>query len=153
MTAEIATDLVLAEALASRLTRINVLLRRNMVLSGLSVAQARTLATLRDFGPRRITELADLEQVAQPTMSALVARLERQGWVERHPDAEDRRVVVIGLTETGRAALRDITAVRTRILDAHLQALSGDERAALAAAVPALDKILHHAQAHEVAHT
>jgi predicted transcriptional regulator len=34
-------------------------------------------------GPRRITELAELERLAQPTLTQLVQRLEQQGFVNR----------------------------------------------------------------------
>ena len=146
-----APDLRLAEALGTRITRINTLLRQAILSSGPSLAQARTMATLRDSGPRRVTDLAELEQVAQPTMSALIARLERERWVERHGDDGDRRAVLVRLTPTGRAVLGEITALRTRALGAHLESLAESERAALEAVIPVLDKIIQHAQSKEVA--
>ena len=45
-------------------------------------------ATLSD-GPRRITELAELEGLAQPTTTILVKQLERQGLVRRERQADD----------------------------------------------------------------
>ena len=47
----------------------------------MSRTAASVLATLRDTGPRRITELAEAEAVAQPTITTLVGRLERDGLV------------------------------------------------------------------------
>src|ERR1700730_1493162 len=44
-------------------------------------------------GPRRITELAELEGLAQPTMTLLVKRLEQRGLVDRQRQADDGRVV------------------------------------------------------------
>jgi DNA-binding MarR family transcriptional regulator len=49
----------------------------------------------------RITELAELAQVTQQSMSELVAELERRGYVERIPDPMDRRAVLVRRTERG----------------------------------------------------
>ena len=43
-----------------------------------------------DTGPRRITDLAEAEAVAQPTITTLVGRLERDGLVRRAPDPATR---------------------------------------------------------------
>src|SRR3954451_1993772 len=58
-------------------------------------------------GPRRITELAELERLAQPTLTQLVQRLEQQGCVNRERQTDDGRVVLVSLTEAGPAALDD----------------------------------------------
>ncbi len=49
----------------------------------------------------RITELAELAQITQQSMSELVAELERRGYVERVPDPTDRRAVLVRRTEQG----------------------------------------------------
>ena len=49
----------------------------------------------------RITELAELAQITQQSMSELVAELERRGYVERIPDPTDRRAVLVRRTERG----------------------------------------------------
>jgi DNA-binding MarR family transcriptional regulator len=49
----------------------------------------------------RITELAELAQITQQSMSELVAELERRGYVERIPDPTDRRAALIRRTERG----------------------------------------------------
>src|SRR3954451_11304262 len=59
------------------------------------------LACLREAGPQRVTDLAAREAVAQPSMTALVGRLERQGLVTRTPDADDRRAVRVAVTPAG----------------------------------------------------
>jgi DNA-binding MarR family transcriptional regulator len=49
----------------------------------------------------RITELAELAQITQQSMSELVAEVERRGYVERIPDPTDRRAVLVRRTERG----------------------------------------------------
>jgi DNA-binding MarR family transcriptional regulator len=83
-------------------------------------------------GPRRITELTELEGIAQPTMTLLVKRLQEKSWVQREGLPDDGRVVMISLTQAGRAAQQKfraqfLTAMRTevqRLSDQQLQELS-----------------------------
>lgn len=131
----------LADELDTRLTQLwHVLGRR--AKRELSRTAASVLATLRDSGPRRITELADSEAIAQPTVTALVGRLERDGFVQRAADPEDARAVLVHLTDVGLERLNEMRAGRAALLEARLAALTEDERAALAAAMPVLDKLL-----------
>jgi DNA-binding MarR family transcriptional regulator len=135
-----------AHELASALTRLHVLLRQAVLPPKMSLAQARTLATLRDSGPQRVTDLAELERVAQPTMSALVTRMERAGWVRRGMDEVDRRAVMVRLSSAGREVLDELTEARARLLQGYLDALPAGEHATLAAAVTSLQKIISIAQ-------
>jgi DNA-binding MarR family transcriptional regulator len=139
-------QLSLAHELGSTLTRLHVLLRQAVLPPKMSLAQARALATLRDSGPQRVTDLADLEHVAQPTMSALVARMERAGWVRRGVDEVDRRAVVVRLTATGREVVDELIVARTRLLQRYLDALPATEHETLAAALATLHKIVSLAQ-------
>src|SRR4051812_11967987 len=108
----------------------------------MSRTAASVLATLRDTGPRRITELAAVEAIAQPTVTTLVARLERDGLVRRAPDPADARAVRVHLTGEGGERLARMRANRAAVVDARLAALTPEERAALERALPALDKLI-----------
>jgi DNA-binding MarR family transcriptional regulator len=104
----------------------------------MSLTQLSTLSTLADGGPRRITDLAAIQGVAQPSMTEMVATLERAGYVQRHRDPLDGRVSLASLTTAGWDCLRDHRRAASQSL-AHLVAkLPEAERAALTAAVPAL---------------
>lgn len=72
----------------------------------ISLTSASTLATVERTGPRRITDLAAIEGVTQPSMTALVTVLERAGLVERRQDPRDQRVVLVALTAAGTDYLR-----------------------------------------------
>jgi DNA-binding MarR family transcriptional regulator len=73
---------------------------------GLSPARFSVLATLRYEGAQRLGDLARREGVAQPTMSKLVAGLERDRLVVRSADSDDHRAVIVDLTAGGRALVR-----------------------------------------------
>src|SRR5271163_2788951 len=72
----------------------------------LSLTSASTLATLERTGPRRITDLAVIEGVTQPSMTTLVKVLERDGMVERRGDPGDGRVALVAVTEAGSELVR-----------------------------------------------
>jgi DNA-binding MarR family transcriptional regulator len=114
--------------------------------SNLSRTQISVLRTLRDEGPARISDLAAAERVAQPSMTTLVNRLERQGLVERTTDPADLRAVPVSITAGGREALGTAVAEIEARLAAQLSLLSGDDRAALAAVLPILARLNTKAQ-------
>ncbi|MEU6466521.1 MarR family winged helix-turn-helix transcriptional regulator [Streptomyces sp. NPDC046976] len=101
----------------------------------LSFTAASTLARLEREGPVRLTLLAAAEGVAQPSMTQLVQRLERQDLVMRVDDAVDGRVTLIAVTDAG----REVLAARRRSRDARLAdlmtGLPDDDRRALAEAM------------------
>ena len=108
---------------------------------GFSRTAAATLGRLRDFGPTRLTELAVAEGVAQPSMSALVARLAGQGLVRRSGDARDARVVLLSLTPAGESLVAQRRAARAERLDRALGALPPSDADAVAEALPALTRL------------
>jgi DNA-binding MarR family transcriptional regulator len=129
----------LAAAFAQRLSALQRELVRQ--IEGPSRSQHATLARLDHEGPLRITALAAAERIAQPSMTALVSRLEKAGWVARAPDPDDRRAVVVSLTEAGLAELERLRDARTRVLAERLELLTPAEQRTLAAALPVLDEI------------
>src|SRR5882762_6894264 len=60
--------------------------------SGVGPAQLSALSALVLGGPRSLGELADAEHVRPPTMSRIVAGLERSGLVKRQRTEDGRRV-------------------------------------------------------------
>jgi DNA-binding MarR family transcriptional regulator len=126
---------------ASRLTRL--LLRR--APRRMPRSEAGVLAIL-SAGPRRITELAELEGHAQPTITQLVKRMEERGWVARERDAADGRAVLVSITAAGAAALEDVRASYRAVLRRHLEALPDERIAALADATVALGALIDSLQ-------
>src|SRR5204862_7029364 len=55
--------------------------------------------------PRMLSDLASLQGVSLPTMSSSISAIEDRGWVRRIAPESDRRVAMIEVTATGRAAL------------------------------------------------
>lgn len=104
----------------------------------LSLTAVSTLAALDRRGACRITELAALQSVAQPSMTALVGSLEQAGLAQRAPDPTDRRAVLVSLTPEGLTYLATRRRSGAQRLSTLIDQLSPADAAALSAAVPAL---------------
>ena len=131
----------LAAGIAAGVERLIGLLRSLSPADGLSATAAATLATLERSGPRRLTALAVQGGVTQPAMTQLIARLEDTGLVRREADPADGRVVQVRLTDQGRDTLARRRAVRAERLAVILDRISPQDRAALGAALPAIDAL------------
>jgi DNA-binding MarR family transcriptional regulator len=132
----------LAAALATDLERIFGLFRSlSPATSGLSMTAATTLASIERLGPQRLTQLAAREGVTQPAMTQLISRLEDGGLVRRETSREDGRVVLVSITDDGRATLARRRAARTKRLTGIVAQLSPEHRALLGSALPALDAL------------
>jgi DNA-binding MarR family transcriptional regulator len=131
----------LAAALTSDLEGIFRLFRSLSPASGLSMTAAATLAAIERLGPQRLTVLAAREGVTQPAMTQLISRLEESGLVHREASPEDGRVVLVVITDEGRAVLARRRSVRSDRMAAIITQLGPEHRAALAVALPALDAL------------
>ena len=103
-----AIDLV-ASNLLGRAARLTRLLMRSGVHE-LSRTEVGVLATLSE-GPRRITQLAMTEALAQPTVTQLIDKLEGRQLVSRSRSEEDGRVVLVAITAAGAKALETVRAL------------------------------------------
>ena len=107
----------------------------------LSLTSLATLSTLDRTGPRRITDLAVVEGITQPSMTVLVTSLERGGLVARRRDPADGRVTLVTPTAEGLRYLQSRRRAGTDTLAKLIDKLPPGEAAALAAAIPALQHL------------
>jgi DNA-binding MarR family transcriptional regulator len=116
-------------------------LRRLTPREGMSLTAASTLRRLHRSGPQRLCDLHSPEGVTQPAMTQLVTRLEKEGLAERGSDPGDGRVVVVSITEAGRALVRRRREAHSEALAERLERLSPADRAAILDAVPAMERL------------
>lgn len=107
----------------------------------MSLTSVSTLSALDRRGACRITELAALQGVAQPSMTALIGSLEQAGLVRRAPDPTDRRAVLVTLTPDGLSYLTERRRGGAERLATLIERLTPAAADALAAAVPALVRL------------
>ncbi|MBQ1092521.1 MarR family winged helix-turn-helix transcriptional regulator [Streptomyces sp. B93] len=77
------------------------------------LAENATAACVRSF---RVQEIAERVHLSQSALSRLIARLEKDGLVERGMCPEDRRGVRVGLTARGRALHGQVLPVQRAVL-------------------------------------
>ena len=104
--------------------------------------QLSALSMINLHGPLRLSELARREAVTAPTMSRVLGALDERGFVVRTPDPQDARGVLITLSDKGRAELDTIVRHRTALVARRLSRLAPDQRAAIRAALPAIEHLL-----------
>lgn len=78
------------------------------VISGIQEAQYRLLFYLCKIPMESMTNLGKMMYISKPYMTVLVDLLIKEGYVERHPDPDDRRVINIKISKAGRDKLNDI---------------------------------------------
>lgn len=116
-------------------------LRAERAVDAMSDGQFAVLATLKVFGPHTLGELAERERVSPPSMNRTVNCLAGDGYVERHPDPNDGRKVIIELTEAGRDVVDETVRRRDAWLEEALAQLPDDQRATLRAAAAIMRKV------------
>ncbi|BFU45903.1 MarR family winged helix-turn-helix transcriptional regulator [Krasilnikovia sp. MM14-A1004] len=126
---------------ASVFERLYEALHRLTPRDGLSLTAASTLRRLQRCGPHRLCALHVAEGVTQPAMTQLVTRLERDGLATRGTDPADRRVVVVTITDAGRAFVADRRARYAAALADVLDGMAAPDRAAILATLPAMERL------------
>ena len=126
----------IADAFRPVILKMSRELRREARDIGLSALDAQLLGLVLVRPGIGISELAAIEKVSRPSMSAHIKRLLANGWLAREaePDA-DRRRVRLTLTDEARKTLMVIRRNRNDWLAARIALLSETERKALSSAV------------------
>ena len=135
------SDEALADALHSASIHLLRGLRKADVLSGVSPARLSALSVVVFAGPLRISDLARAEQVKTPTITPIVAALERDGLVVREKDENDGRAAVLRATARGEKLMAEGRARRVARLTAALRELTPSERRTLRAAAALMHQL------------
>lgn len=141
-----ALDLV-ATTLVSRTSRLARLLMGRGSRQ-LTRTEAGLLATLLD-GPRRITELAETEGLAQPSVSKLVDKLEARRLVLRGRAADDGRAVLVSISTEGERTLESARSEIRALLRQSLVGLGDEDLAALVKSSEVIERLVRSLQVGE----
>lgn len=124
-------DVVQAKALAYRVRRLahrlETEIKRELAPHGVELWELELLACLLRTEPEHRLSAGALMTQLQLTSGAItnrVSRLERNGWVTRDFDPDDRRSVLITLTPAGEKRAFDVFGAKTDAEHALLSALS-----------------------------
>jgi DNA-binding MarR family transcriptional regulator len=125
--AEVSTGENLMDALVQATFQVTGVLSRIGAENDLSLTQLRVFGILRDRRPR-VTELAAHLGLDKSTISGLIDRAERRGFLARARNAEDGRAVDVFLTPAGHEMTARIYDEVRRELHPMMDALSGEQR-------------------------
>ncbi|WP_419806041.1 MarR family winged helix-turn-helix transcriptional regulator [Terriglobus sp.] len=107
------------------------LMEQSIASLGIGVSDFILLEALLHRGAMNISQLGEKVQLANSSMTAAVDRLVQRGLVERQSGTCDRRVRTVDLTPCGRALISKLFAKHEKDIDALMEPLCPEERAAL----------------------
>lgn len=102
---------------------------------GFGMAYVPVITALEEHGPLQQKQLVELIGVEQPTMAALLSRMERDGVVVRSPHPSDRRASRFDLSDTTRQRMPEARQLLTDIAASAVRGFGPDERSALLSAL------------------
>jgi DNA-binding MarR family transcriptional regulator len=142
MSDELDPDGVASALLAS----LSVLVRRVHQVpidGGLTMPERTALSQLDRSGPATSSALAREVQITAQAMGATINALRARGLVERSPDPNDGRRVVVAVTDGGLRALQNKRNARTELIARALTSgtFTPSEREQLAAAAALLERL------------
>jgi DNA-binding MarR family transcriptional regulator len=106
---------------------------------GVTLPEARVIASVGSFGPFSIMELARHANLDKSQASRAAEALIKQGLVKRDTSAQDGRVVLVSLTVEGRALYRKVMPIARKWNGDLFDCLDEQEKLAFS---EALDKII-----------
>ena len=119
--------------------RLGRRLRSERPESTVSLSALGMLSTLHHRGPMPAARLAQAERLQPQSLSRLIAQLDREGLIKRRPGKQDRRTLILEITEAGRRVLsHDMSARRNWLEGAMRKVLLPGEREMLAHAAVAM---------------
>jgi DNA-binding MarR family transcriptional regulator len=104
-------------------------------LESVTLPQFRVLVVLASSGPVPIGFLASRLGTVASTFSRFVDRLEDASLVEREPNPDSRREILVRLTAKGEEMVREVTERRRHAMAGVLERLTPGERCSLAHAL------------------
>ena len=135
------TDLDIPTRLRLAVVRLGRTLRQQSTTDDITPSMLSALSAVERHGPVSWGDLASLERVSPPSMTRIVGHLEDRRLVQREVDAADRRVTRLRVSPAGSRTLADVRSRKNAYLTLRLGLLSDEDRAALAAALPILERL------------
>jgi|SRR5690606_34412448 len=108
----------------------------------ITTPQFLALVVLKDRPGITMGELCERLYLACSTATDLIDRMEKNGYLERNRDPDDRRVIRLSITEKGQNIIDQVINARRRYVDSILKQLTQKEIDQLAQALEKLDALM-----------
>jgi DNA-binding MarR family transcriptional regulator len=102
---------------------------------GLTAPQLLVLQAIRGLGAVAISRLSSEVSLSQATVTTIIDRLERRGYVARQRSEQDKRVVHALLTDAGRAAVESAPTPLQEAFSVRFEALKDWEQSQILSAL------------------
>lgn len=101
---------------------------RDMLVDfGITTPQFNALLTLRDHPNITMGDLCEQLFLACSTATDLIDRMEKNGFLERARDPQDRRVIRLSISDKGKDVISEVIAARRRYVASILEKLTAEE--------------------------
>ena len=122
----------LAEAFRGVARQLRHQTQRTLAPWDVTPSQARALGILTRHGPMRLGALSEYLRIVPRSATEVVDALEEARLVERRPDPDDRRAILVALTSRGEEVAAGIRAARAAETEGFFARLDEADRASLA---------------------
>lgn len=116
---------------------------RESKFNDITIKDMHTIAAISMYETRTASQVAEMVHLTPSAMTSVIDKLVKKGYVERHRDDNDRRVVHLVLTHNGRTVFRAHEAFHRGMAHSLFDSLSDDETEAVKKAVLNLQEYLH----------
>jgi len=137
------TSRALATKIFETLPQLGRMMRREQ-LNGTGDYQRIHMLKHLAHGPLPQAKLAEHLQMNPSALSKLIYSLEKKGYVTQTIDPEDRRRMVIALTEDGQSFQRMMLAQRVEQVNHLMKTLTPEERVTLSGALDIVTKLIEN---------
>ncbi len=121
--------------------RLNKITKENIAKYGLTTSQFFLLIALYEENGILISKLAEKVALDKATLTGIIDRLERDGFVERRDDPKDRRAIRVYLTEKAEALRDELLKIYHKNNSRFLSVLTDEERKAFERIVEKLESV------------
>ncbi|MBP1937223.1 MarR family winged helix-turn-helix transcriptional regulator [Paenibacillus sediminis] len=94
---------------------------------GVTLPQIKMLHMIEHYGTSKLSVLAEQLEVKPSAITVMIDRLEASGFVKRHADEQDRRVVLVSITDAGREVLEEARRKTNQVLADYFSELEHEE--------------------------
>jgi len=124
---EVSEKMEIADLVFELARRVRRITTERLDMPGLTPGRLRALKLLDQHGPIRMGELAELLGVAPRSVTDVIDDLHRADLVNRLPDPDDRRAILVGATDKGRRLLRKAEQTRAEVVEELFGSLSSTQ--------------------------
>ena len=118
-------------------------LKKSEELSDLSVTEIHTIDVIGEKEERTMSEIANDLSITVGTLTTAINKLIKKGYVERRRIEEDRRIVLVNLTEKGKNASYLHKKFHDEMIKATIEKLNKQEEDVLISSLESLSKFFH----------